>query len=340
LFLKPPPDLKPGTYKTVDNISWTPDLAKTYAIENAFDRQRNRINWNVNKIADDVLSENWIEGSTPIQIAVLPDGSQRLLDGHHRSFAVISMDRPLNTSVTFRSILPKNGENIEKTLSDIYVKLNEGASMSRNDKIYAYFREWPDKQRSELRSLSMAYTLLGQGFTRTGNRDVKPSLQQVVESIKAFPVAATAFCELLLPTRGIKNNICKVYREQAVAGVILATLLGKQPQAAWEFWRRVADGQGRNVHEANLFAYLQDGRHKTVKVFNRQPLRRGESKEVYQEIATFWNCSIGNRAYIKGVKPSRTPGGEEARLQYVRIDETPFTGKAYVRLIGKNWKID
>lgn len=139
-------------FKTV-----APKLATIFLEEHSFQDQRPIRDWHVMRLANNILTGFWRRGSQ-IEFAVLPNGRKILIDGYHRSWAVVEADKPAHFSILYTPVA--NMDEVAK----LYALHNQNTLARGETEIAANLKELYSISKTEARLLMRASTCIEVGL--------------------------------------------------------------------------------------------------------------------------------------------------------------------------------
>ena len=270
-----------GRREVVSTVEWiTPETARRLRDTAHFDRQRNISRINVERLATEISEGNFVKG-TQIYIAVLPDGSERIINGNHTLEAVAHCGIPQLLTVTRAAVPDENAAG----------------------RIYAVFdiqkvRTWGDSLRAsgmgdDIPNAKYVLSAIGAiendfyqaSLYKAGARSRLHRLERLDE----YRVAAEMWSSAVA---GAPSESVRLIRRSVVMAVALETFR-YQPSAAMEFWGRCAHDDGLTVGmpEKALLIWLRNNKMGASVVM----------REAAKATALAWNAAFrgDERHYVK-----------------------------------------
>ena len=223
--------LVPRQQKFVEStvVMVTPDYARHLRDTAHFERQRKISPANVQRLAAEMKTGRFIPG-LQVYICVLPDGSERIVNGNHTLEAVAASGSTQDLTITRAPV----------------------ADLDEAGRIYAVFdlqkiRTWADSLRASgqghdipdaARVLS-AIRVISNGFNSRFTTARAPRLDQI-NKLDEYAAAAQLFAECV---KGAPTDSSRLVKRAAVMAVALETLK-HQPSAAFQFWHSAAQDDG------------------------------------------------------------------------------------------------
>lgn len=272
--------LPPSAVRSVV-VTITPEDARRLRDTAHFDRQRNISPSNVARLAAEMAKGQFTPG-TQIYLCVLPDGSERIVNGNHTLEAVAACGVPQVLTVTRK-----------------WVK-DEGEA----GRIYAVFdiqklRTWRDSLRAtgsgeEIPNASAVLSAIGIIENKFAH-SVKPNASRLdrIGRLEEYRESAELFAAAV---ENAPRNSGGLMKRAAVMAVALETLR-YQPSLAFDFWRQAAhdDGLVNGQPEKAMLSWLR----------NQRGAGGGSAqREHCRAVALAWNAAFRG-ATLSFVKPNQ-----------------------------------
>jgi hypothetical protein len=225
----------------------TPDMARALRETAHFDRQRKISKPNVMRLASEMVAGRFTDG-TQIYICVLPDGTQKIVNGNHTLQAVVECGVPQLLTITRKAV----------------------ANEDEAGRVYAVFdiqktRSWGDSLRAvgkdgDIPNAKFILAALGTIDARFGTRIANSSASRLarIDKMDTYRDAAFMFAEAI---HNAPKNSSRLVKRSGVLAVALETMV-HQPSLAFEFWRAVAQDNGltADMPERALLNWLRNSR--------------------------------------------------------------------------------
>lgn len=240
--------LVPRQQKFVEStvVMVTPDYARHLRDTAHFERQRKISPANVQRLAAEMKAGRFIPG-LQVYICVLPDGSERIVNGNHTLEAVAASGATQDLTITRAPV----------------------ADLDEAGRIYAVFdlqkiRSWSDSLKAigtadsvpDANRVMSAVGVIDGGFAQLGprSRDRISAIAKVAD----YRVPAELFAACV---SGAPPQNKRLIKRTPIMAVALETLR-YQPSMASDFWKAVAqdDGLTRGQPERALLQWLRNAR--------------------------------------------------------------------------------
>ena len=227
-------------------VTITADYARHLRDTAHFERQRKISSDNVKRLAGQMMAGRFIPG-LQVYICVLPDGSERIVNGNHTLEAIAACGIAQDVTLTRAAV----------------------NDLDEAGRIYAVFdlqkvRSWSDSLKAigagdgipDANRVLSAVALIKGGFAQVVNR--KRDRISTIEQIKDYrePAEMLANCVRRAPAQNVQ-----MIKRTPIMAVALETLR-YQPSLASDFWTDVAqdDGLQRGRPERALLLWLRSAR--------------------------------------------------------------------------------
>lgn len=260
----------------------TPQYARYLRDSAHFERQRNISETNVERLAREMAAGRFTPG-TQVYLAVLPDGTERVLNGNHTLEAVAESGVPQVLTIT------------RKKVRD----LDEAGA------IYAVFdiqkiRSWRDSLRAvgagdDIPLASQVLSAIGVIEQKFGFLSIRDASRLVrISKLEDYKAAASVIADAIY---GGQSDAVKFVKRAAIFAVALETARS-QPSAASEFWGRVAHDNGlkKGNPEKALLSWLRN----SSSTGSNEATRREHAKAA----ASAWNAFFRQKS-LDHVKPNQ-----------------------------------
>ena len=225
--------LVPRQQKFVEStvVMVTPDYARHLRDTAHFERQRKISPANVQRLAREMQAGRFIPG-LQIYICVLPDGSERIVNGNHTLEAVAASGVTLDLTVTRAPV-----SDIDEA-GRIYAVFDLQKTRSWNDSLKATGAG--DGAPNASFVLSAIGVIRQKFYTfREASLHGRQRLPEIA-LLEEYKTAAEMFARCI---EGAPTNSARLVKRASIMAIALETLR-YQPSLAFEFWQAVAQDEG------------------------------------------------------------------------------------------------
>lgn len=261
----------------------TPEQARKWRETSHFERQRTISNANVERLAHEMTKGRFIVG-TQVYMAVLPDGTDRIINGNHTLEAVVASGIPQPLTIT-----RKNVRDLDEA-GRIYAVFDLQKTRTLADSLRAVGRSTDISNSTKVAS---AVGAISENFNSGSKRGV-PRLERL-ELMEEYRDAAELFAGCIAQCP--KDSV-KIVTRAPIMAVALYTLR-YQPSMAIDFWRTIArdDGLKVGMPERSLLGWARNA------VSSGHIARRDHCRAA----ALAWNAAFRNET-LQVCKPRQMAG--------------------------------
>ena len=268
-------------------VTVTPDMAVIWLKEMRFKGQRAFYNSHLLNLIQAMKENRFYEGSQ-IFVAVLPDGTMKILNGYHRLRAVVESKLEQVFSIVYKCVI-----NL-KEAGDLYGAFDNHKKRTACDVARGKDIQIPSKN---IISIGAAIRAIISSFYQTGSQRMPVDLNVITDMMsEEYADSIAAYLEITITADKAKNGVCRWVRSGSVVAIMLTTLKYESSKIrAIEFWTRFAkdDGLTSGMPEKALLNYLRS---------DRDTRGSDERRRLCTAAACAWNA-FWNERTISHLKP-------------------------------------
>jgi hypothetical protein len=257
---------------TVEMLVVTPAIADTYLRHSVYERQRNRAEWHVSRLAHEISEGRFIAG-TQIHFGVIK-GREYLVNGQHTLAGIVRSGNALTLSI-LRT--PCDGFD---ELGQLYGRHDRHRGRTPHDGFLGMgLANELNMSEAEINSFGSGLKYVLMDFRRvsvTVNSEIAMSLDFLADRMREWAPAAGLYYD---HTRDARHGMKGTFRRAPVVGVGIATFK-YQPVKAAEFWGGAAADDG---------LYRTDPRRALNSFLASQTTMHGDPLNYMRTVGSAWN---------------------------------------------------